>query len=538
MVGISSEDLARLPVDYARIIRWLIQARRTEGRLEVPDPDLNRKLPWGQCGICIRSCYAKFETLVMQSWQRDADWCCVLTGTPGIGKSTLLHYLVWKFMHEGILNYQTLVCGDSSCLFYIEQHDSIRGQFRIHLFQDLGHVFEGRSLGLIDAPENCQLLHRTLNHQRVVARLCVDELLIAASAGLMQKHSDLRKATRQRCILPIWQPENLRHWCCDIAGLPQHDWEARVRLCGACVPRLVLGGHVPLPQMAWEQGFVSTLETFVNALVGITLQGLDAAPHDAHALLLLQCSLQLVEEAQGEAEGNEVGETGGEAGEAVGQGEGGGLSRVAPGEMLQYASTYVQQRVHAALLAKDRLLNFLRAIPQAAPFAFEEIALRWLMQDGLEVQGGILKVEKQTWLEDLLECPSLLQLNVVYRPRSRHYPSIDGYAVLMMGTVRTAYLIQITTALRHLKVQSRHVQRLPLASAKTVVCLHVVPGCRELKLKDGDGPLLDSASWRGAECREERVSAEAALAGYPEDLRDIIQGTSGNGCPPAKRART
>lgn len=495
---------------------WLAKARRKDDhiQIEVPDKGSEHKLPWGSHGICSRECYGKFERVVMESWPLDHERCCVVTGTPGIGKSTLLYYFLWKFMHEGLKDYQTVVYGDKRCIFYMQQ-DSTAGRWRIHRFDTKrGHEFTGRSLGLIDAPADCNLPGLTLNDQNIVTTLCVHHLLITASAGLLLTHSDLRKATLQTYVLPAWQPEALRSWCCDRCGLPEEQWEARVRLCGDEVPRLVLGTKVLEPQQDWLEKFESTLKGFLGALLGITPQGLSAAPREDHTLLILQPSHKLAEEP-----GEEAGPT--------------------AGTMLRYVSVHVQREVHCTMLINDLLPGFLAAIPQAAPFAFEELVLRRLTEVGLEIEGGTLKMDAESWLEDLLSARSEPKLNVLYRPRSRHYTSIDAYAVRMNGLVRTAYLIQVTTAMKHSKVQLRHVEKLPFAGAAIIVCLYIVPAQRYLKLPSGDGPLLPSSGLVSGGCREEIASAEAVLGRFPPHIKDIFLGdAAGVAQMAAKRQRT
>jgi len=267
---------------------------------------------------------------------------------------------------------------------------------------------------------------------------------------------------------------------------------------------LVLAGNVR-KQEAWKEEFDSMLEAFLKAMHGITLQGLDAAPRDAHTLLILQPSPELAEEP------------------------GDALAAPKAGGMLRYVSTYVQWEVHCSLLSKCQLAGFLRAIPQAAPFAFEELVLKWLTKAGLEVHSGKLKMDTECWLEGFLAARSEPQLNVLYRPRSRHYPSIDAYAVLMRGKARRVYFIQITTALEHFRVQLRHVKALlQFASAEEIVCLYVVPAQRELKLKDGDNPLRAGTDLGTAKWREEIALAEVALARFPKDVQAIIRGGHGD----------
>ena len=105
-------------------IEWLKQAmREPQEGLQVLRNTASRvppdELPWTLSAIVERQCYTKLCEHIQQRGEKKG-MRLVLSGTPGIGKTTLVHYLLWKFLHEE-LDYEVVVLGDVSRLVSIQR---------------------------------------------------------------------------------------------------------------------------------------------------------------------------------------------------------------------------------------------------------------------------------------------------------------------------------------------------------------------------------------------------------------------------------
>ena len=187
-------------------IEWLKQAtRELQEGLQVLQNTASRvpplALPWSFSAIVERQCYTKLCEHIQQ-WGEKKGMRLVLSGTPGIGKTTLVYYLLWKFFH-GELDYEVVVLGDVSRLVSIRKE----GTFQIHETGDLGML--QRSLGLFDvAPDGTVNTvnggTRSLNNQQANTYFRVDNMLVVATPGFGSALKEFQKRPFAELYLPVW----------------------------------------------------------------------------------------------------------------------------------------------------------------------------------------------------------------------------------------------------------------------------------------------------------------------------------------------
>ena len=122
--------------------------------------------------IVQRQCYTKLLGQ-MQMWAKD-----IVSGTPGIGKTTLIYFLLWKFFQKE-LDYDVVVLGTPSGLISIHKD----GRCQNH---QTGHLpMLQRSLGLFDiAPSGTVKTGlECLNNQEANTFFRVYHILLVAMPG-------------------------------------------------------------------------------------------------------------------------------------------------------------------------------------------------------------------------------------------------------------------------------------------------------------------------------------------------------------------
>lgn len=111
-------------IEKLPFIEWLKGAALTteEGLQVLRNNDANvdpNLLPWKFPVIVQRQCYTKLLGQ-MQMWAKDTVKRLVISGTPGIGKTTLIYFLLWKFFQKE-LDYDVVVLGTPSGLISIQK---------------------------------------------------------------------------------------------------------------------------------------------------------------------------------------------------------------------------------------------------------------------------------------------------------------------------------------------------------------------------------------------------------------------------------
>ena len=106
---------------------------------------------------------------------------------------------------------------------------------------------------------------------------------------------------------------------------------------------------------------------------------------------------------------------------------------------------------------------------------------------------------------------------VLYRPRGDNYPSIDACGIPNGEEAKKFYFIQIATGREHTRIQTRHLERVPVPKDCTggVVCLYIVPTtCKSLTLQDGQDALKPGARKSGKSVCEQVACAESILEAW------------------------
>jgi len=219
-------------------VEWLHGA--TEATCDVVEAQGDpREMPWHSPVLMIRQCYRKFEQDIVAKWNGDTPITCVFSGTPGIGKTAMLYYLLWRFLKGELKNYDGIVFGDAVDLIFIQmgEHGPKVSRFN----QDLGYVATGKCLGLIDVSPDGKIYEgkMTMNVQRARESLRVRHLLIAATPGWSLQLGQLEKSVGPRYFLPAWKRDCFQRLC-TLHGMTEAEINESALLCGECVPRLVL----------------------------------------------------------------------------------------------------------------------------------------------------------------------------------------------------------------------------------------------------------------------------------------------------------
>eukprot|EP00971_Amphidinium_carterae_P299672 5953988-Amphidinium_carterae.2 len=189
---------------------------------------------------------------------------CIVSGTPGIGKTTFLYYLTWKFLRrelrmEGGQLYQNLVLGDANKLLLI----NAEGRYSEHAVGEVSGRILPFSLGLFDITSGGAVSGVPVNTQSAHVHLRVHHLIVAATPGFRQR--DLSEFVKGGNV--VESEENG-------SGV-------------TCVPRLCL---------CTKDDFEKKLKVFIHALMGQNLSGKDVDNKNAHTMLVIRHSPILDEE--------------------------------------------------------------------------------------------------------------------------------------------------------------------------------------------------------------------------------------------------
>ena len=159
---------------------------------------------------------------------------CVVSGTPCIGKTTLIYYLIWLFL-DGRLDYEWIVLGTAELLFTINK----QGECHNHQ-TGMNHPVLEKSLGLFDIKPDATVAkcQESLSTQNANRHFRVCKVVIVATVGLGGVLGEFWKAAKSVKYFPTWSPKT-SIGLSNLMGLSDSERRTRIDMCGDSVPRLV-----------------------------------------------------------------------------------------------------------------------------------------------------------------------------------------------------------------------------------------------------------------------------------------------------------
>ena len=459
-----------------------------------------KKIP--SAPIYVRSCYEKMRNLLFDKenlGQIDKQ-TYVIKGTSGIGKTTMLYYLLSECLSEAS-PFTAVLFATDRCMFVARKGTT---GWRTEAFQKGSKVDrngEGKAIGLVDVAPNGTVKHADFldfNTQSPCTVYGLHRLVVVASAGselgqLIGKNGDAQ--VPHVLHLPVWRQFEFSLW------LKKNSLEAQENEldcnCGLTVPRLAV---------MYQQGkFEALLRNFIESTTGRNFAGSELPHKDAHTMVVLRGSRELLGEDEETA--------------------GGGDDRHA-GDPIGWVSSCVE----AEMCTKNHevIQRLIRDVPRTAPYVFEAMVLTQAV-----AEGG-LKLELSTGSDLCLQFGGTRELygakkikdGVLYRPRGDNYPSIDACGIPKVAEVKKFYFIQIATGRQHTRIQWKHLAHIavPKECVGGVVCLYIVPTtCSSLTLQDGQGALQEGAQKSGKSVSEQVACAKSILEALPSDVKQKFE---------------
>lgn len=441
--------------------------------------------------IYVRPCYVKMKDLLfdVKSLTQKERLTYVVRGTPGIGKTTMLFYLLWECMREespftAVLfatNKDVFVARKTSAGWTILPFK--RGS-RLSSFG--GGFGDGRAIGLVDVnPEGKIEEQGTVimgfNTQAPCGEFGLHRLVVVSSAGaqlsqLIDKTGD--KFPPKVVYLPVWKAEQTQAWVFKSHPDAIQQWDNIEANAGFAVPRLV--------ELFLYNEFQATLERFMERIAGKNIFGKKSSSKDAHTMVLLRGSTELMEDipsacaTKNDDEEQTIippFELHGKAGSEIG-----------------LASVAVESKIYNLRHDCSAITQMIRLFPKTGAYLFEGLVLNRLVHEaGLQLKG---KNSEELTLCFSERCElwgaKTMRDGVLYRPRGDDYPAIDACGVPANeaeGTSPKFVLMQITTGREHRRIQKCLVEKVPIPKGCKggVLCLYIVPSSvSSLKLTDGE----------------------------------------------------
>lgn len=469
--------------------------------------------------IFIRPCYQKFAAILFgeASLNEIPMQTFVMKGTPGIGKTTMLYYLLWRCMQEDS-PFKTVLFATEK-LYVLAQKKSSKWTIEDFDTQLKVHARHGKAIALVDVTPDGTVKNIAgisillINKQGPCTVLGVDRLVVGASAeadlGQLIDHTGDGWPPKVLWV-PIWHPSHAKIWA-EHLGIKIDD--ELVSECGLCVPRLI-----ELAAKKAFQGALSRFMTRINPQINPAKQS--AAAKDAHTMVLLQCSSELREEAEeGKYDSDRIG--------PVSDPSGGGQDGVSEGEPLGLASRCVEKAIVG--LGTQSMLSALKRLgKRIAPQVFELMVLEKLQSlKGLELRNDegdpVLLLHFNEVCE--LWCVKTVQERVLYRPKSGDYPAVDAVGVSEVDGQKKLILIQITKGRRHRRIQQNLVEKIHVPrTCVGVLCLYIVAtAVQGLELINGDDPLLAGGSKGNKPVQEKTLSARSAIQHFPGPVQEMFE---------------
>ena len=476
--------------------------------------------------IYVRPCYVKMKDLLfdIESLTQKERLTYVVRGTPGIGKTTMLFYLLWECMREGspftavlfATNKDVFVARKTSAGWTILPFK--RGS-RLSSFG--GGFGDGRAIGLVDVNPEGEIKEQGtvimgFNTQAPCGEFGLHRLVVVSSAGaqlsqLIDKTGD--KFPPKVVYLPVWKAEQTREWVLKSHAHADAMWDNIEANAGFAVPRLV--------ELFLYNEFQHTLERFMDRIAGKNALGKKSSSKDAHTMVLLRGSAELMGDVPvAHATKNDDEEQSiippfeldGKAGSEIG-----------------LASVTVESKIYNLRHDCSAITEMIRLFPKTVAYLFEGLVLNRLVHEaGLHLQGKDCALTLRFSERCELWGSKTMRDGVLYRPRGDDYPAIDacGVPANEEGTSPKFVLIQITTGREHRRIQKCLVEKVPIPKGCTggVLCLYIVPSSlSSLTLTDGANALKEGMKKGGKAVLEMVVSASSVLADLPEDVRQKFE---------------
>mmetsp|Transcript_16604 Transcript_16604/g.31385 ORF Transcript_16604/g.31385 Transcript_16604/m.31385 type:complete len:615 (-) Transcript_16604:141-1985(-) len=457
LVATPSQATAKLP-----FIEWLKDATlTTEEGVEVGSLQVLQSssynviddvdaLPWKSAIIVQRPCYLKV-CQYLRNWERTKHKRLVVSGTPGIGKTTLIYFLLWKFFQRD-LDYDTVVLGDTSRLISIQRD----GTCQNHQTGDLPML--PKSLGLFDIAPTGTVKdgEKSLNNQHANTYFRVYHMLVVATPGFDRVLKEFQKGNLHELYLPVWGA-NATRALCKLNSLSDDEIEVRAKRCGWCIPRLNLHYSV--------EGLEKLTAKFCDASFGvITDGGQKTTAKDAHTMLILESSEDMKEDADLSFVRFHDDEEGAE------------------GKKAGFVSEHVQSELFTRMGKKgEELSHLLQWIPEVGRYYFQHRVLNELVTAGLELNykndgSAPLKLRFDR-METFTHQKTRAYHGVLYRhpPQADRMKSVDGFG----WSGDTLYLLQPTIGQEHYEIVASHLKailQIPLPDGiNKVVGLYIRP---------------------------------------------------------------
>ena len=423
--------------------------------------------------IYVRNCYKKMRDLLFdkEKLQSIDKQTYIIKGTPGIGKTTMLPYLLSECLQDD--SFTDVLFATSEDVFVARKNETGWSTEGFKHGTKLLQNGNGKALGLVDVDPRGEVTKQGqvvmgFNTQQPCKEFGLHRLVVVASAG-----SDLKELGKNgdgvfpdELFLPVWRSEEARVWL----QHRNHRWveteldEKMAELdgnCGLTVPRLMEA------YLSSNENFTKLLRKFIHSTAGQNQAGNEVTHKDAHTMVILRGSGELLDEQEAPDDRNCY------AGEPIG---------------------WVSSRVETELLRPSgAIASMIKKAPRAAPYIFEAMVLDTaLTKAGLTLQTDgeesiCLKFSGTCQLYDAKTMK--IEDGILYRARGDNYPSIDACGIPETSDI--LFFIQTTTAREHTRIQRRHLEniRVPPRCSK-VVCLYVVPTTpRILRLQNGQEAL-------------------------------------------------
>lgn len=442
-------------------------------------------LPWKSPVIVQRECYLKFLQF-LGKWKMDKGERRVVSGTPGIGKTTLIYYLIWLFL-AGKLDYEWIVFCTAERLIAIAKG----GKCNPHRTGD--EPMLAKSLGLFDIKPDATVAEgqKSLNTQNANRHFRVCHMVIVATVGFRGVLGEFWKTPKSVKYFPTWSPTS-SIGLSKLMGLSDSDGKERIEVCGDCIPRLVHS------EFGLED-LKNQVDRFCKAVFGaLNVAEKRTSVKEAHTMLVLQPSPDMKERDCPSFVPLLTADTDDGSAEAK------------EGETIGLVSTYVRDALLESITSctsDENLNNLVQRMPEIVRYYFQDGVLNAIGRGDATLHYKdapkiVLQFKKLEFCTGAKICP---KPSVLYRhpPQQERMRSIDAFGCC--GD--TLYLLQPTTGQRHAKVRTSHIKELidfdnlPDAIQK-VVALYIRPcHCGE--------PLRLVEPCEGKDSPEQQISKKA-----------------------------
>ena len=477
--------------------------------------------------IYVRRCYVKMKGLLfdIESLTQKERLTYVVRGTPGIGKTTMLFYLLWECTQEESPFTAVLFATDRDVFVARKTSagwakEAFKRGSRVSSFG--GGFGDGRAIGLVDVNPEGKIEEQGavimgFNTQAPCCQFGLHRLVVVSSAGaqlsqLIDKTGDT--FAPKVVYLPVWKAEQTHEWVLKSHANAIQQWDEIGANAGFAVPRLI--------ELFLQNEFQATLERFMDRIAGKNTLGKKSSSKDAHTMVLLRGSTELMEDVPSACATKNDDEE-----QSIIPPF--GLDRKA-GSEIGLASVTVESKIYNLRHDCSAITEMIRLFPKTVAYLFEGLVLNRLVHEaGLHLQGKDCALTLRFSERCELWGAKTMRDGVLYRPRGDDYPAIDACGVPANeaeGTSPKFVLMQITTGREHRRIQKCLVEKVPIPKGCKggVLCLYIVPSSvSSLKLTDGANALKEGMQKGGKAVSEMVVSASSVLKDLPEDVRQKFE---------------